>query len=311
MEDFDMGFHRWFRKSSIKAYLKELLPDSVIRKCVYIYNKQWQQKSKNMIPKAMLGFETHIVEHCNLNCSSCCHFSPLAKEEYLDIKVFEKDCERIAQLTKELRYLRLLGGEPLLHPGIIDFFEVARKYFRDTKLQLTTNGVLLSKMPDSFWESCMKNKVEVNVTDYPINIHFEKVVHWKERGVNLNYNPSIINATNSFHFSPIDVEGKQDGLYNFQNCQYPNDYCITLRDGKLYTCCILAHAKIFNEYFNQNLEITANDYIDIYKAKDIQEILNFLCKPIPFCKYCNVKKFVYGIKWYVSKKEISEWTFER
>ena len=50
------------------------------------------------------------------------------------------------------------------------------------------------------------------------------------------------------------------------------------------------------------------DYIDIYKAKSIQEILAFLAKPIPFCKYCNVKGRTFGHERGISKKEIEEWT---
>lgn len=263
------------------------------------------------MPKEALGFETHIVEHCNLNCSSCCHFSPLAKEEYLAPERFEKDCKRIAELTKRLRYIRLLGGEPLLHPKITDFFDIARTYFPDTPLSLSTNGVLLPAMPDDFWASCKRNEVEINVTDYPINIHFEKVEHRREEGIKLHYKPTTINAKNSFHFSPIDVEGKQNGGYSFKNCQYPNNFCITLRDGRLYTCCIAAHARFFNEYFNQCLDIGDKNSISIYSARDIKEILEFLCKPIPFCKHCKVKEFVYGIQWRPSKRDVTEWTFSQ
>jgi organic radical activating enzyme len=305
------SFHRWFRKSTLKSWLKKVLPDNIIRKGAYFCGEQWKRGKENISPRAMLGFETHIVEHCNLNCSSCCHFSPLAREEYLAPSSFEKDCKRISELTSKLRYLRILGGEPLLHPQINEFFDIARKYFPDTLIELTTNGILLPKMPDIFWENCIKNDVEVNATDYPINIHFEKVAHWKEKGAKLNYKPSVINSTNSFHFSPIDVKGEQDMNYNFRKCEYPNNFCITLRGGRLYTCCIAAHAWIFNEYFNEHLDIGEENSIDIYKVKDINEILNFLCNPIPFCKHCNIKNFVYGINWYVSKKKKNEWTFEK
>jgi hypothetical protein len=56
-----------------------------------------------------------------------------------------------------------------------------------------------------------------------------------------------------------------------------------------------------------DLQIDEKDYIDIYKIKSIDEVFEFLCKPIPFCRYCNTKEPVYGIDWAVSKKEITEW----
>ncbi|MDR0599714.1 MAG: hypothetical protein LBG84_06510 [Treponema sp.] len=61
-----MDVHRWFKKSGLKAWLKMLLPDSVIRKMAYLYNGQWRWKQQHYTPMTTLGFETHIVEHCNL-----------------------------------------------------------------------------------------------------------------------------------------------------------------------------------------------------------------------------------------------------
>ena len=33
----------------------------------------------NFVPQKELRFEVHIVEHCNLNCKQCSHFSPSYK----------------------------------------------------------------------------------------------------------------------------------------------------------------------------------------------------------------------------------------
>ena len=83
--------------------------------------------------------EIHVVEHCNLNCSGCNHFSSLAKEEYLQPEQFEKDMKRLAELSKDYFTIKILGGEPLLHPNITAFFEISRKYFPSTPIQITTN----------------------------------------------------------------------------------------------------------------------------------------------------------------------------
>jgi hypothetical protein len=66
--------------------------------------------------KTLLRFDVHLAEHCNLRCIGCEHFSPLAKEEFLDIDSFKKDCIRLSELTnKDLEEMFLLGGEPLLN----------------------------------------------------------------------------------------------------------------------------------------------------------------------------------------------------
>lgn len=55
------------------------------------------------------------------------------------------------------------------------------------------------------------------------------------------------------------------------------------------------------------MQVIDSDFIDIYKAKDYTEILQFLAKPIPFCRYCNVAKWRSIGEWKTSKKEIGEY----
>ena len=49
--------------------------------------------------RQLLRFNVDIVNHCNLNCVGCGHFSPLAKEYYLPLDSFKRDCEQLSKLT--------------------------------------------------------------------------------------------------------------------------------------------------------------------------------------------------------------------
>jgi ABC-2 type transport system ATP-binding protein len=72
--------------------------------------------------------EVHLVEHCNLNCKGCYHFSPLAKEEFLFLTEWEKDCKQLSTLFKDrIGHISLMGGEPLLHPDICEFMRITRE----------------------------------------------------------------------------------------------------------------------------------------------------------------------------------------
>ena len=108
------------------------------------------------------------------------------------------------------------------------------------------------------------------------------------------------------HKIPLNLNGTEDIRTSFELC-YKSNYCIMLDEGKIYTCSTIPYIKHFNKYFGTNLEVSENDYIDIYSVENVEEIFDFLCKPMPFCRYCNVKGLVYNIKWGKSKKEISEW----
>jgi hypothetical protein len=250
--------------------------------------------------------EIHITEHCNLNCKGCNHFSSLAREEYLEPDAFEKDLKRLAELSKGFFAIKILGGEPLLHPRLTDFLEIARTYFPSTPIQLTTNGVLLLKQPEEFWSICNKNKIIISISQYPIKLNKNEIKKTaKIHKVKLVFNGT--SAENRMCKMPLDPTGSQDCKTSFQKCVISWGCCVTLRGGRLYTCCIAAHIRFFNEYFNQNLLICEKDYVDIYAIKNKNEIIDFLEKPFPFCRYCNTKETKLGQSWGISKKEITEW----
>ena len=278
--------------------LKDIEKFNVIKQC-----------AQKITPKNKLtNFEVHIVEHCNLNCQCCNHFSPLAKPHFADINLMEKDFCRIKELTDgDVDFINLLGGEPLLHPQITDFLKMARFYFPKTALNLVSNGILLAKEDENFWECCKKNNINICVTKYPVKTDWAYIERKAaEYGRTIRYwnNNDILKHSWIF---PLNFEGTSDIAENFLTCQDANS-CIFLRDGKLFTCVVPPNIHHFNEYFGKNLEVCEKDYIDIYKAKDIDEILRFLATPIPFCRYCNVKGRKYDLPWKTSKRDIHEWS---
>lgn len=259
-------------------------------------------------PKRFFQIEVHVAEHCNLNCSYCSHFSPLADEIFLDPASFEQDCAQISKITSKLVVFKLLGGEPLLHPKLTDFFEIVRRYFKSTVIQLTTNGTLLSRQPDNFWIACHKYKIRIEISDYSVKIDIKTIAEkCKKYRVCVEYTSSKEYGMSKV---PLDLNGGQDPEASFASCMIAKYFgcCVTLRDGRLYACATAAHIQFFNKYFNTNLNITEKDYVDIYKVTDKNNILDFISKPFPFCRYCKTSATLSGFKWTVSKKEISEWT---
>jgi hypothetical protein len=131
----------------------------------------------------------------------------------------------------------------------------------------------------------------------------------KRYDVKIAYSDNLDKSTN-WRTEPFELKGLQKIKSNFVICHEGNN-CIQLRDGKLFPCPQAAYIRYFNLFFNKNLEITERDYISIYSSHTIQEILQFLAKPIPFCRYCligdNLKQRTHQ-QWRISKKDISEWT---
>lgn len=252
--------------------------------------------------------DIHLTDHCNLNCKGCTHYSPLAEPFYLSIEEFERDLARLSYLLSgELGQIFLLGGEPLLHPNIKDFFPIARKLFPKTQLIIITNGVLLHKQDDSFWQACKDSNIRIWVSLYELNID-RKTPEQKAReyGVYLGYTTPGKDEYNRRKWTKtkLDLNGKQYWIDSFEYCWVKN--CVTLKHGRLYTCPTLAHIEHFNKYFNQNLELSEFDYVDLYKINCRKAILDTLVKPVPFCRYCKTREKE-ACFWEPSKKDINEW----
>lgn len=293
----------------IKNKLKKVLPTTMAKSNLMYQNllNEIAVMESKTIPRVMLDYEVQLVEHCNLNCKGCSHFSPLCSEELLDINEYKKDCERLSYLfNKKANFIKLMGGEPLLHPNIELFLEITRENFPDSTIDLDTNGILALSMKKDFWKAMKKNKINLTITKYPINIDYDKIKKkCEEEKVNFRFFDE--KGFRDFAHLPLDLEGRCPIESNFIKCYLANS-CHTLKHGKMYTCSTIGHVNHFNEYYGCNLSVTDEDSIDIYKVKNKEEILSFLAKPVPFCRYCNVDKRTWNHKWEKSKKDIKEWT---
>ena len=297
-------------KQLVFDFLRYLSNNTIIGKVVprrikiLLFN--FFRKKIGRSPLEYLRFGIALTTHCNLNCAGCASFSPIAEEEYMDTGSYEQDCKRIYELTNgKVEYIGLAGGEPTLHPNLLDFINITRKYFEDAEIQLITNGLFLNKKDNKFWEACKKNNIIILISKYPIKINMDEIL---EKGKLYDIVVKITESKTDemFHFK-LDIEGKQDVEESFDNCFMSED-CTHLSEGRLYPCGIIYCIKNFNRYFNMELKPCENDSIDIYKAKDINEILEFLNKPVSFCRYCDIKQISYMNKWHISKKDIKEWT---
>jgi MoaA/NifB/PqqE/SkfB family radical SAM enzyme len=202
----------------------------------------------------------------------------------------------------------LIGGEPLLHPRIIEFMETARENFPKANVLIFTNGLLLPKMKDEFWERCRELDIELKVTQYPVNFDYQAM---KNKADSHNvifkfYNdPAVIKTSWKY---PLDLDGKCDPYKSFINCSQANR-CITLsQGGNMYTCNYAAHIDLFNHYFGLSIGESKRDYINIYQESDPRKILRFFSEPIPMCRFCDVSNRIFNMDWETSKKQLNEWT---
>ena len=267
-----------------------------------------RRKRRSEVADRISYLEIHLVDHCNLNCKGCCHFSPIAEKFELNITDFEKDIKRLSELIHgKLDRLILLGGEPLLNHNINEIIKIARYYFPNTEIQILTNGILLLKESADFFLTCKTNNIQINITEYPINFDYDKAIKVIDNyGLDYFIYDSLNQNNKKFDMYCFDLNKGQDANKNFyESCVMAKD-CAYLEHGKIYPCQLAANIRHLNAYFHTDFEQLESDYIDIYSDIKEEDIYKFLAHPIEFCKYCNFSKHK-RFTWDFSQKSIDEW----
>ena len=122
------------------------------------------------------SLEYHIVDHCNLNCAGCSHFSPLAEHWFVDPEDFEKEWKEVADSGLEIKRIRILGGEPLLHPELGYMLKCIRCLFPVSDINVVTNGILLNKRKAELLPVFNKYNISLTVSCYPgLNLDYKDI----------------------------------------------------------------------------------------------------------------------------------------
>ena len=292
-------------------FLRRTVPynSKVFRGLYYVYIRMTSLSRLKRKSVSGLDIQIHAADHCNLQCRGCDAFSPLIEKCFPDMDVFLKDISRLSELTGGvIGSLSISGGEPTLHPELPEILDYARSCFPCRKVRIITNGVLLENAHEDFWAKCKSNNITISLTCYPINLNIDRIKELAAlHDVELVFQDDTDVRVKTMYFTPLDPAGKQNIKVSYRLCFMSNSSFV-LENGRLYTCPTIAHIEHFNRFFDQHYVVSENDYIDIYKINSIDEVLDFFCKPMPFCRYCNKKDRISGVAWESSKKDISEWS---
>jgi len=270
---------------------------------------------KEYIKKGVITFNYCLVKHCNLNCIGCRMYSPLADEWYADINQYIDDLNELYRIgfRENTVAIGYFGGEPLLHPKIIDFITKTRaSKFRNIGIGISTNGLKFPNMGARFYNILRRNKVGIYFSNYILSKEFScsKIKEICEKyNVRLNNVDDDDTCRNKFtidgecakiKFALIknDPKGRYDRETQYQRC---GSIFPTIHEGKLYPC-VIPFIDNLNKAFGTDFKlIEGKDYLVLKNIKCIDEIKDFLTKSIPFCKYC-------GSDWIVdTKNELVDW----
>ena len=104
-----------------------------------------------------------ITNVCNLSCSFC--HGTRREPRFMTAAEFSKAAEKLRPFADYL-YFHLLG-EPLLHPQVGEFLGIANTL--GFRVNLTTNGTLLSQKGEEILSSAALHKVSISLHSYEVN----------------------------------------------------------------------------------------------------------------------------------------------
>lgn len=229
---------------------------------------------------ATRSLESHVVDHCNLTCAECCSLSPLLPPRVTTPEALARDLELAARVLAP-RVLKLVGGEPLLHPDLVELLRVARRSSIAPKLSLTTNGLLLKRMPDAFWE--LLDALTISV--YPAPALPRSTIAWvedkaAELAVTLNWKAQDRFVIMSL---PEPREDPAETTAVYERC-WLRERCHLVHDARFYTCTRPVH---FHGLLGDRFDL-AEDGLPLANPEGLDALLAYLRRPAPLatCSRC-------------------------
>ncbi len=188
------------------------------------------------------AFELHVVEHCNLRCKACCNMSPYLAPKTLSVQRILSDC---ASAARHLRadVFKIMGGEPLLHPDITALLNGLRETGISDTIRLFTNGLLLRKMPDAFWEALD----HLTISEYasaPLKPAIMERVQQKVRAFDVVLNHKRVDRFNLVMKAEA-TEDPREVIATYDDC-WLRHRCLVVREGRFYKCTRAAYLEDFS-----------------------------------------------------------------
>lgn len=177
--------------------------------------------------------ESNICFVCQNSCVSCNHFAPIRESWYAlpaDI-----DCDlNLAARVMHFKQYALIGGEPTLHPKLLEIIDIIRRSGITDRIQLATNGQNSERWSDELYAAiddlqCAPYKLSEAEQFYLMEkcSKFDVLLQWQPSTI-FNY---------AAYKQPHSTERATE-LY--QVCWY-REFRQVIDSGYFYRCCVGRH----------------------------------------------------------------------
>jgi hypothetical protein len=202
------------------------------------------------------------------------------------IKSFSSDINCLSRVL-HADVIRLLGGEPLLNPAITKFLAAAKASGIADQVMVTTNGLLLHRVDDEFWEHV--DSILLNL--YP-GFELDKRLDRFQKQAQANGTQLWINPVSTFRTIVVTAPHPMDWVTRkiFETCADVHiSHCHMIHEGKLYKCAVPPFLPRYLSKLGIDDYDPALDGFDFHNAVDLYSNLrDYLTsrQPMEACRYC-------------------------
>ncbi len=246
--------------------------------------------------------DLYLNSNCNLNCKNCLGHSYLYNEDnkfIYNIDCYENDLNLLKNSNIYTKVFNFLGGEPSINPNLNLYINILEKYFPNSTLRLTTNGLNLMNLDYNI----VSKFNEICISEYEIaNLNYLKLFNEMHKKYPLVKFFRIKNIKKSQFLIHENIEGFRSLRSEFcKSFSFFSKNPIFL-NNRLYKC---QRSITMNDYIKNNLNIFKNFKIEGVFVRDINfiledsldindlndnEKLNFYINdrtPLKICQMCN------------------------
>jgi hypothetical protein len=169
--------------------------------------------------------DVNVASGCNFGCVSCSHAAPANKHEFMSPEVLAADLSNLSKVVRFHR-IQMVGGEPTLHKKLPEMMRVSRASGIANEVMVITNGSLLKRMPDEFWQ-------ELDTLQLSIYPNLDTDIPEFARTKCAEFGKPFYSTTYTQFHKQFRSE-PNDGSH-FKTCHWRKD-CWSVHCGRFYLC---------------------------------------------------------------------------
>lgn len=182
--------------------------------------------------------ETNVTVACQLRCVNCNHFVALqandAKKRICNPQQVYDDLSALSKFV-HVDAWGALGGEPLLHPYLVDVLTAATKSRIADTIEVWTNGIAVRKQGPAFWDSFDRLVVSV----YPGTLENSEIEWIRGACVEAKVELQVKDERHVPNFErllePVPTEADRSDR-KYRSCFFKN-YSRVADNDYFYRCC--------------------------------------------------------------------------